>query len=510
MQNKIKTTVIFLLAITAAIIPIPSKAANPIVAIPEDLRIQVLPPQTNSIVALGTDGINLLYWLDGTEYKLNLLDINTGETISADLQSDISQVVTRFGSVILLPYGWPTEFIYADTLIKDVRRIDVGRRVNMISCFDGNKVGYISNSEFWVYDLTSATEQLVSSAVNGNYFFCSIQEDLVSFNDERDGESRVYLRSLESNTDILVSGSAQGRSSIILGGVVYYDEFATIHSFDIASRKSIALFPGNDVTGYLTSSGVHVLAYDSREENTLAHPVIALPQYDVRYRVGDIDRWQGIFSIDNGMIVWNQLDHGEYSLWATRLGWFDSDHDGVPDLAELSIVGSDHLSADTDGDGFDDGVELDNGYSPLTPATNSTPTGVDAGLLDHVSGRILLQVESLGEAWYVDPVTQRRVYMKDGAAAFQIMRSFGLGITNADLAKIPEHGSTQTGDSMLITRLKGRILLQVEGNGEAWYVNPTTGKRHYLRDGTAAYELMRSLGLGITNADLNKIPVTTY
>ena len=54
-----------------------------------------------------------------------------------------------------------------------------------------------------------------------------------------------------------------------------------------------------------------------------------------------------------------------------------------------------------------------------------------------VSGRILLQVESHGEAWYVDPVDLRRTYLKDGATAFQLLRDKGLGITNADLAAIP-------------------------------------------------------------------------
>src|SRR3990167_9361248 len=59
----------------------------------------------------------------------------------------------------------------------------------------------------------------------------------------------------------------------------------------------------------------------------------------------------------------------------------------------------------------------------------------------------------------------------------------------------------------LAARLAGRILLQVESRGEAWYVHPDSGERYYMRDGGVAYEMMRGFGLGITNADLQKIPV---
>jgi hypothetical protein len=61
------------------------------------------------------------------------------------------------------------------------------------------------------------------------------------------------------------------------------------------------------------------------------------------------------------------------------------------------------------------------------------------------------------------------------------------------------------GVNTLANRLKGRILLQVQKNGEAWYVDPVTCRAVYLADGQAAYQIMRHLGLGITNSDLAKI-----
>ena len=121
-------------------------------------------------------------------------------------------------------------------------------------------------------------------------------------------------------------------------------------------------------------------------------------------------------------------------------------------------------------------------------------------LAQRLAGRILLQVENHGEAWYVNPVDGNRYYMKDGATAYEMLRTFGLGISNKDFATL------ETGNASMTARLKGRILLKVENHGEAYYINPVDGKLSYLKDGAAAYQIMRSLSLGITNANLAMIP----
>jgi len=46
----------------------------------------------------------------------------------------------------------------------------------------------------------------------------------------------------------------------------------------------------------------------------------------------------------------------------------------------------------------------------------------------------------------------------------------------------------------------GYILLQVEKNGEAWYVYPTTGTRYYLGKPADAFAIMRELSLGATHS----------
>lgn len=187
-----------------------------------------------------------------------------------------------------------------------------------------------------------------------------------------------------------------------------------------------------------------------------------------------------------------------------------------------------------------------------------------AGLRDRLKGYVLLQVQSRGEAWYVEPQARQRIYMKNGAVAYEVMRHFGLGVSNADLAKIPiglenrficndndadglcnklEEAlgtginnadsdadgyidgveiknyynpldarpiKTVYNNQNLVNRLRGRILLQVESRGEAWYLNSQDGKRYYMNDGSAAYQIMRFLSLGISNADLATIPISSY
>ena len=55
----------------------------------------------------------------------------------------------------------------------------------------------------------------------------------------------------------------------------------------------------------------------------------------------------------------------------------------------------------------------------------------------------------------------------------------------------------------------GRIFLAVEKNGEAWYVNPADFKRYFLGRPADAFAAMQKLGLGIKNADLEKIIART-
>lgn len=129
-----------------------------------------------------------------------------------------------------------------------------------------------------------------------------------------------------------------------------------------------------------------------------------------------------------------------------------------------------------------------------------------ASFPERLSGRILIQTESYGRAWYVSPHDGTRYYLRNGEEAYTIMRTLGLGISDRDLQGIPIRKADPV-DRALVARTSGKILLQIEAHGEAWYVNPVDGLRYYLKDGEAAYAMLRQFGLGITDKDLRQIPI---
>ena len=176
-------------------------------------------------------------------------------------------------------------------------------------------------------------------------------------------------------------------------------------------------------------------------------------------------------------------------------------------------------------------------------------------IYNELRGKILLKVADKGKAYYVNPVTSMVSYLGRPDDAFAVMRSQGVGITSADLVKIPvgftalsgpdtdgdglpdaledalgtdENNSDTDGDDYsdkmeiennyspltagtlpinmnFVAQQKGKILLQVQEHGEAWYVNPTNGKRYFLGRPADAFSVMRTLGLGISNEDFERL-----
>ena len=192
----------------------------------------------------------------------------------------------------------------------------------------------------------------------------------------------------------------------------------------------------------------------------------------------------------------------------------------------------------------------------LVSAKWADNTLADNTLAQKLTGKILLQVQEKGEAWYVFPADLKRYYLGRPADALNLMKDLGLGITNQDLAKISvakfDYGNLEDSDrdglpdlleNALLTdpqkadsdndgyndgveiyndynalgsgksaidkklskNLSGQILIQIESSGQAWYVNPDNLKRYYLSRPADALNLMRKIGLGITNNDLAKI-----
>ncbi len=114
-----------------------------------------------------------------------------------------------------------------------------------------------------------------------------------------------------------------------------------------------------------------------------------------------------------------------------------------------------------------------------------------------LNGRILLQVEENGEAWYVYPGNGQRYFLGRPADAFVIMKNLSLGAKHDFIVNT----------EVFPPRLAGIILLDVERNGEAYYIDPKNLNKYYLGRPADAFSLMREKGLGIKNSDLVDIPI---
>ncbi|OGF27658.1 hypothetical protein A2331_04585 [Candidatus Falkowbacteria bacterium RIFOXYB2_FULL_34_18] len=115
-----------------------------------------------------------------------------------------------------------------------------------------------------------------------------------------------------------------------------------------------------------------------------------------------------------------------------------------------------------------------------------------------LSGKILLDVDKNGEAWYVYPGDFHRYYLGTPTDAYNVMSNLSLGVSNDDFLKI----ASTTPD-----RFRGLILIKPEDDGRVYYVNPTDKSLVYMADGIDALVVMRQFALGITNMDLKTIPM---
>ncbi len=109
----------------------------------------------------------------------------------------------------------------------------------------------------------------------------------------------------------------------------------------------------------------------------------------------------------------------------------DDDNDGLSNRLE-SALDTDINNADSDNDGYNDKLEIENNFNPL--GTGTLP--IDNNFIAQHQGKIFLQTEKSGEAWYINPTDQKKYYLSRPADAFLIMKTLSLGITNININKI--------------------------------------------------------------------------
>ncbi len=212
-------------------------------------------------------------------------------------------------------------------------------------------------------------------------------------------------------------------------------------------------------------------------------------------------------------------------------------------------------------------INLNTEQNQLLQATSSSNTSINQGgflevknskstaQYNNIKGKILLKVEDAGKAYYVHPSNKKIYYLGRASDAFAVMREQGVGITTTDLKKIPIGLSASSGvdqdndglsniledvlgtdknnvdtdgdgyadkieiennynplgsgkqqiDLHFAKKQQGYIFLQVEDKGEAWYISPKNNKRYFLGGLSEAFNIMKTMSLGISNQDFDSL-----
>ena len=249
------------------------------------------------------------------------------------------------------------------------------------------------------------------------------------------------------------------------------------------------------------------------------------------------------------LVTTSELTAGDYEAYAYSKTQENTEVSSQ--IFYFAIIGDEGTE---EGDTEEEDTEESESNQPADSQSNTHQVG-NQNMYKSLKGKILLTVEQNGEAYYVNPSKEEMYYLGRPADAFSVMREQGVGITDSDLAKVPlglvdltgedtdgdglsdlledaigsdpaktdtdgdgfpDKDEVQNGyqadgsgqaviDNVFAGNQKGKIFLQVEKNGEAWYISPADGKRYFLGRPADAFSVMRNLGLGISNHDFDNL-----
>jgi carboxyl-terminal processing protease len=129
-------------------------------------------------------------------------------------------------------------------------------------------------------------------------------------------------------------------------------------------------------------------------------------------------------------------------------------------------------------------------------------------ITNRYAGNFVIENLNLEERlWYVEPESKERYQIKDGVSITRLLKTFGQGIDDQTLSLIATSTNSVNVDYNLSHKFNGQILIQIEQNGEAWYINPLDDYRYKIDNGKTGLEAAKNLALDISAAKLKKIPI---
>jgi len=140
-------------------------------------------------------------------------------------------------------------------------------------------------------------------------------------------------------------------------------------------------------------------------------------------------------------------------------------------------------------------------YSEVINREKRLEEEIDINLAKRLSGAILLQVESRGEAWYIYPEDKKKYFLGGEEDIYKVLKEFGRQASNDDLVNYKYFNKEFPED------LLGFVVWDSDIQGEAYYVKPENKAGYYFDNPEQALKVMTEQGIGITNKDLRKIEV---
>lgn len=344
----------------------------------------------------------------------------------------------------------------------------------------------------------------------------SIFENKIVYNG-KDEEGKYYLKIYNTETENIIS---------IKPNSFFIDQKANADIYG-----DYIVLEGRDKATQLAERHIYLYDIGNQTEKQITTNTDILPQRPSIYQ--DKIVWE---AHDNGYVniyLYDLNTNKEYKITNNE---FIPVINAQPTIYKNTIVFAEALKKDE--------LDLNNKGNNLykikviNKITEENPI-IDQSLSKRLSGKLLLQVEDKGRIWYVSTKDNHR-YEVTFANALPLFQKQALGISNANLYKIPIHinsvtkeqdmdkdgfsdfSEVQAGynpeiasnllqrgndklklDSSLANSLKGRFLLQVENKGRIWYVDANGYRWEVTWNNLMS--LFRQLALGINNTDLNKI-----
>ena len=142
---------------------------------------------------------------------------------------------------------------------------------------------------------------------------------------------------------------------------------------------------------------------------------------------------------------------------------------------------------------------------------------------DSFKGKFIVPKGNKGKYYYIHPSEMEAYAFDNEESALLLFSKIGIGIKNIDIekilvgetsienssinndCKIKDIGSKVLRDQEFLNSQSGKIFLQIENDGETWYVNPSDLKRYSIGEPENILDIVSCLSHEISDDALNEI-----